>query len=124
MRSFSPLPPTALLLLLLDCWAAVYCVYCLGCAPGCQPLLDAPTFKNEDGGEALLLDGGSCYSCWSTDSTPCLSVPPIYNSTSNITTTWGPSPASAQQPVLDLCNQVQSIWLMQGACVRFRPGLL
>ena len=97
------------LLLLLGCWlAAAYC--CQPCAPvGCQPLQDAP---------AHTFAGGACYYLSSSANTPALTLPPTpcahpssLNSTCN---TWASVPAAQQLPVLDLCNQVQSIWMLQG----------
>ena len=54
---------------------------------------------------------GACYTPNSAASTPTLSVLPG-SSGSSYSTTWAST--SAASPVLDLCNQVQSIWLLQG----------
>ena len=68
-------------------------------------------------GQQLLLERGTCYSVSSasTFNNPTLTVPPGSSS-------WLPAPQPQQQqldltppPVLDLCNQVQGIWLPQGA---------
>ena len=101
-----------LLLLLLAVTASVQ-----ACTPGCQPLT---VYNDSGGGEAaayilpsLLLDRGACYSAPSTRS--------VSVSGGNMTT-WSPSPTllppSFEQPIptLDLCTQVQSIWLPQGEC--------
>ena len=90
----------------------------------CLPFQDSTSYQYYEAGAALLLlDDGSCSSASSTSSTPCLIIPPTTagargsgstHPSNFTTTTWMPSPTSAQQPVLDLCNQVQSIWLMPG----------
>ena len=92
-------------LLLLLAWAAT--IRCSPvCSPTCQPL--AGTY---DGSAALLLQSGLCYTCTSLTSTS--SLPPL---ASNTTTVWSASAPSQQlsPPVLDLCNQVQNIWVMPG----------
>ena len=106
-----------LCLLACCCWAwarSACCLEALGCgAPGCTPVLLQP---DGSGSQQLLLERGACYSVSSarTFSTPSLSVQPAGD------TSWSPSPQLEQQqqllppPVLDLCNQVQSIWLPQG----------
>ena len=87
------------------------CATSLDCAPGCQALQELSASSPG----AVTLDGGSCYSVGSAYSTPALAV-------SSSTAEWAPSPLlPAAPPVLDLCNQVQSIWLQPGAllaCVR------
>ena len=91
-------------------------------AATCLPLQDSTSYHYEAGAALLLLDNGSYSSASSMSSTPCLIIPPTLGAggpgsthPSNLTTTtWMPSRTSAQQPVLDLCNQVQSIWLMPG----------
>ena len=121
-RSVQPAGPALLLVL---SWAAhVLCP--LGCAPGCRPLPGtAYQYDEHAGSAALLLDWGGCYVASSADSTPCLVVPPqglggrslgLPSSTTTVTT-WSPSQLQQQQqqqPIVDLCNQVQSIWLAQG----------
>ena len=75
-----------------------------------------PLQPDGSGSQQLLLEWAACYSVnsASTFSTPSLYVPAG-------DTSWAPSPQLEQQqqllppPVLDLCNQVQSIWLPQGA---------
>ena len=83
------------------------CATSLDCAPGCQALQELSASSPG----AVTLDGGSCYSVGSAYSTPALSV---FSSTAE----WAPSPPQGlppATPVLDLCNQVQSIWLQPGA---------
>ena len=83
------------------------------------------------GSEARLgpFERGSCYFASSEASTPYLSIPvgpptPSFNY-STTGSTWSPPslPSSQQQqqtgPILDLCNQVQGIWLRQGAWEAF-----
>ena len=88
---------------LLLVWAARAC--CLPeCAAGCHPL---PLHSSGDGSAAL--DSGACYNTGLATGAPSLSVPASY---SNSQSTWAPSAESSQSPpVLDLCNQVQSILL-------------
>ena len=102
--------PCALFLLLA--WS------CLGlgnelaqeCAPGCLPL-SHDTYTNNS-----VLDSGVCYFVFSVSSTSSRSVLSplrLAVSSDNATTTiWRGQPPG--QPVLDLCNQVQSIWLAPG----------
>ena len=92
------------LLILLCCWlAAAYCLQ--QCAPtGCQPLTSSD------------FASGACYYLASPASTPALTLQPTSSLNSTLST-WASVPAAAgaqQLPVLDLCNQVQSIWLLQG----------
>ena len=92
------------LLLLLCFWLAA--AYCLQCAPaGCQPLT------------SYAFASGACYYLASPASTPALTLQPTSSLNSTLST-WASVPAAAagaqQLPVLDLCNQVQSIWLLQG----------
>ena len=89
--------------LLLSILAAA-CVGCLGCAPGCAPLLGIVSQWN---GSAALVPG-ACYSVASAASTVALSVPGTSNNTQP---TWASAVSASQPPVLDLCNQVQSISL-------------
>ena len=121
-----------MLLLVALTWAVV--VSCLeACAPGCQPLLGLSYDDVGASNEAHLpLKEGSCYFASPEASTPYLSVPPPapaaagptpsfnYYSTSkwsSLPLTAAPSAQQPQQPgpILDLCNQVHSIWLTQGA---------
>ena len=85
------------------------------------------------GSEARLgpFERGSCYFASSEASTPYLSIPvgpptPSFNY-STTGSTWSPpslpaSPSAQQQsgPILDLCNQVQGIWLTQGTRGRWQ----
>ena len=110
-----------LCLLACCCWAwarSACCLEALGCgAPGCTPVLLQPDHGSSS--QQLLLERGACYSVSSasTFSAPSLTVPPGSSSWSPATQ---PQLQQEQQqqlppPVLDLCNQVQSIWLPQGA---------
>ena len=83
------------------------------CAPGCLPLQGVLPQGGSDAATAAALVGGSCYTLNSAASTPNLSVLPgsSSNSSSSYSTTWAST--SAASPVLDLCNQVQSIWLLE-----------
>ena len=91
--------------LLLRFILAAACIGCLrGCAPGCAPLLGIVSQWN---GSAALVPG-ACYSVASAASTVALSVPGTSNNTQP---TWASAVSASQPPVLDLCNQVQSISL-------------
>ena len=92
---------------LFSLWA-VY-VSCQQCSPGCTPLQDAITSSGGSDTTTLLHGPGSgaCYRVSSDAHTPSLT---LLGGSQN--TTW----ASATQPdlpVVDLCNQVQDIWVMQ-----------
>ena len=96
-------------------WAWVWVIVracCLQCAPGC---LQLQAISDADG-SAVLHRSQSCTSISSDSSTPAVTLPPA-----SLNATWTAAPpTSPQLPVLDLCNQVQSIWLMEGTV----PGLL
>ena len=84
-------------------WAWATCACCLQCAPGCLQLQAI-----SDAGGGAVLHSQSCTSISSESSTPALSL--LLNATWTAAPTTPPLPL----PVLDLCNQVQSVWLMQG----------
>ena len=92
---------------------------CLQCAPACQPL---PEIVSSNSSSSAFLDPLSCYVIDSSSHTPSLSLlPPLGSPSATITWTSAAAAAAAapvpqQLPVLDLCNQVQSIWLMPGVC--------
>ena len=93
-------------LLLLLIASSVACAWpCL--LPGCQPLVLSD--------DSSALDSGACYFVASSQptSTPSLSLlPDPFNSSTP--RTWASAAAPEQLPVLDLCNVVQNIWLLQG----------
>ena len=104
------------LLLLASCLPlAAYCLSetAAGQNYGCTPLLQG--YESTD---LLHLDEGTCYYCVTSTSTPCLRVPPqgqLIDNSTNTKTVWQPTTQSGQQPVLDLGDQVQSIWVQPGA---------
>ena len=122
MRVQAPWKVHAVLRLVYYLPLAAYCLAATAAgqyysAPGCTPLLQGAAY---DSSSFLYLDGGSCYSCATSTSTPCLTVPVpqgplLAANTTNTKAVWLPTPQSGQQPVLDLCNQVQSIWVSPGA---------
>ena len=88
------------ILLLAFTWAC-----CASLVTACQPLQGLLSNSNF----SAVLDGACHSACGSaTSPNPALSLPVHH--------TWASAPP--QLAALDLCNQVQTIWLMQGACGR------
>ena len=86
-------------------WAWSTCARCLQCAPDC---LQLQAISVADG--SAVLHSQSCTSISSESSTPALSLPPA-----SLNASWTAAPTTSPLlPVLDLCNQVQSVWLMPG----------
>ena len=86
-------------------WAWTTCACCLQCAPGC---LQLQAISDADG--SAVLHNQSCTSISSDSSTPALSLPPA-----SLNASWTAAPTTSPLlPVLDLCHQVQSVWLMPG----------
>ena len=91
--------------LAIAAWVAT-CASCLQCAPGC---LQLQALSDADG--SSVLHSQSCTAISSDSSTPALSLLPA-----SLNASWSAAPTTSPQlPVLDLCNQVQSVWLMQGS---------
>ena len=87
--------------LLIVCWAAR-----AFCGP-CQSFQGIAS--NNTDGTTFFLGVGACYSATSGTSSPSLIVLP------GPATTWASSGApQLLLPVLDLRNQVQNIWLLEG----------
>ena len=90
---------TALLGLLLAC-ACGASLPPPGCPRSLQDYLNSAARSSPD----VFLDGGACFSV--AYSTPALAV------VVGTRATWAPSRQAS--PVLDLCNQVQTVWLQPG----------
>ena len=89
---------------------------CACCDAACQPL-EGLLSNSSNVSAVLVVGGGACHSACGSATSPGNN--PAYTLQPYSSDTWASASSSVSSPaelaVLDLCNQVQSIWLMQGA---------